>query len=329
MRTTTNIVSLLLVDIRLGGPGASDMSDWLVKQKLAQTVSIITSAVHRHGGIVATRFGQTLLCTFPKVPAAVAAASEIIGTNAGAAEDGVTGSGRRVDLRLVMNHGRMVVAAGNISGEVVDEVGLLVETVEPNTIVATQAVIDALPEAGRAGWRDLGERPIDGLAKSLHRYQLADGAAVAKPAAAPPPKPAPAPPKPVAVPTKPAIAPPKPAPEPPAPVVPPRATVARLTMAGRTWEVDAEHPVLTLGRHKDNDVVVGESHVSRRHATIEFRLDGFYLVNGSVNGTTVVLEGLERTVGENEALRLPPTGQIALAPTILLTSHAEIHFDIT
>lgn len=321
MRTTTNIVSLLLVDIRLGGTGASDLSDWLVKQKLAQTVSIVTSTVHRNGGIVATRFGQTLLCTFPKVPAAVSAASEILATSTGPADDSVTGSRRKVDVRLAMNHGRMVVAAGNISGEVVDVVGMLAETVEPDTIVATQAVLDALPQAAKAAWRDLGERKVEGLAKPLRVFQLAEGSATVRQVS-----PAPAGPKaPAAAP----VPPPAPAPAPAAPPPPKRATTATLTMGAEARRIDADSPVLHIGRNKDNDLVVAEPHVSRRHATVEYRLDGFYLINASVNGTTVIIDGVERTVGENEVLRMPPSGQIALAPSLSMAAHEPIQFNLT
>lgn len=49
--------------------------------------------------------------------------------------------------------------------------------------------------------------------------------------------------------------------------------------------VDAQHPVLMLGRAPGNDVVLVSQHASRQHARIEWREDGYYLVDSSANGT--------------------------------------------
>lgn len=57
---------------------------------------------------------------------------------------------------------------------------------------------------------------------------------------------------------------------------------------GKTWEVPLATEVLTLGRHPDNDVDLGYVNVSRQHARIERRGDGFILRDlDSANGTWV------------------------------------------
>jgi diguanylate cyclase (GGDEF)-like protein len=47
-------------------------------------------------------------------------------------------------------------------------------------------------------------------------------------------------------------------------------------------------PILAIGRGRDNDIVLASDSVSRRHARIEQRADGLYLLDlGSTNGTFV------------------------------------------
>ena len=54
--------------------------------------------------------------------------------------------------------------------------------------------------------------------------------------------------------------------------------------------VNPEHSKLTIGRHSDNDIVIGkrgENVVSRNHAEISLRGDKFLLIDRSTNGTYV------------------------------------------
>lgn len=59
---------------------------------------------------------------------------------------------------------------------------------------------------------------------------------------------------------------------------------------GQQWVLDATRPILTLGRDKDNDIVIGDGRASRRHASIELRHDKVVLVDRSTNGTYVAGE---------------------------------------
>ena len=53
-------------------------------------------------------------------------------------------------------------------------------------------------------------------------------------------------------------------------------------------EVDVAAPLITIGRTSDNGIPLNDSNVSRYHARIEQREDGYWLVEqNSSNGTTV------------------------------------------
>ena len=74
---------------------------------------------------------------------------------------------------------------------------------------------------------------------------------------------------------------------------------ARLTLAdGRTIPLDK--PVISLGRSLDNDVVIEDKRVSRRHAQIRLMQDAFCLYDlASANGTMVNGQEVDQTVLRN------------------------------
>jgi len=74
--------------------------------------------------------------------------------------------------------------------------------------------------------------------------------------------------------------------------------------------VDTECPVLALGREAGNDVVVDSPTASRRHAQVEWRPDGFYLVDHSWNGTYLYDEAGRETHVHNAECRLHDSGFI-------------------
>jgi pSer/pThr/pTyr-binding forkhead associated (FHA) protein len=64
----------------------------------------------------------------------------------------------------------------------------------------------------------------------------------------------------------------------------------RLEFEGRVLQLPADCNRLTLGRDRDNDLVVGDAAVSHHHAEIVRRKGLFYLVDRSTNGTILQSE---------------------------------------
>ena len=61
----------------------------------------------------------------------------------------------------------------------------------------------------------------------------------------------------------------------------------RLRFEGREWQVDRTRPRVRIGRAEDNDLVVGDVHTSRYHASITYGDGRFCLADDSRNGTIV------------------------------------------
>ena len=71
--------------------------------------------------------------------------------------------------------------------------------------------------------------------------------------------------------------------------------ILTLSYKGKQYVVDQNKPDVDFGREEDNDIVVEHTLVSRKHATVEFRLGKFVLNDHSTNGTYLKAEG-EKTV---------------------------------
>jgi adenylate cyclase len=79
----------------------------------------------------------------------------------------------------------------------------------------------------------------------------------------------------------------------------------------RNLRGNADSRMFTIGRGEKNNLVVDQDRVSRSHADIEFRQGKFILVDGSTNGTYLLLDNGARffvqrrsslcTIGESSA----------------------------
>jgi hypothetical protein len=76
--------------------------------------------------------------------------------------------------------------------------------------------------------------------------------------------------------------------------------------------VNLNRPCVALGRESGNDIEVDSPAASRQHAHIEWRPDGFYLVDHSWNGTYVYDEKGRQTHVHNAECRLQDSGLVCL-----------------
>ena len=60
-----------------------------------------------------------------------------------------------------------------------------------------------------------------------------------------------------------------------------------LRLDGKEFGFGIDHPIITLGRGRDNDIVIADKNASRKHCGIVQQLNGYVLVDLSTNGTYV------------------------------------------
>lgn len=92
----------------------------------------------------------------------------------------------------------------------------------------------------------------------------------------------------------------------------PRAGTEALKLRYRdnNFLLDPRTPALTIGRDLGNQLIIEDRKVSRRHARIERRSQGFYLVDTSTNGSFVTLAGQREILIRRDEIRLDGQGRI-------------------
>jgi pSer/pThr/pTyr-binding forkhead associated (FHA) protein len=97
-----------------------------------------------------------------------------------------------------------------------------------------------------------------------------------------------------------------------------KASVTRLTAAfgDVTIEMGPNRPVLHMGRGPENEFVVPDPLASRVHARIEYRHDRFLLIDQSLNGTYVQMQGSGEVALRRDEIVLERSGLISLGKSV-------------
>jgi TolB-like protein/class 3 adenylate cyclase len=163
---------------------------------------VIAPRMEEHHGRIVKSTGDGFLAEFASVVDAVRCAVEIqrelAGRNEGAAID------RRIEFRIGVNLGDIIVEADDIFGDGVNVAARLEALAEPGGICVSRVVRDQVRDKLDFAFDDIGERQVKNIARPLRVYRVGNAANAAKPLPAPP---SPAPAQPVLpLPDKPSIA---------------------------------------------------------------------------------------------------------------------------
>jgi pSer/pThr/pTyr-binding forkhead associated (FHA) protein len=93
-------------------------------------------------------------------------------------------------------------------------------------------------------------------------------------------------------------------------------------------ELGDRRPTVTIGRDERNDLVIGESTVSRMHARIEHRRGRFLLIDQSANGTFIVPEDGPGGFVHRDSVELSGHGLLGLGTPPSPTSRAALRYEI-
>ncbi|MBD3619575.1 MAG: FHA domain-containing protein [Chromatiales bacterium] len=104
--------------------------------------------------------------------------------------------------------------------------------------------------------------------------------------------------------------------------------VLQLRLGDKTIRTDDQADGLVLGRGDNCDLVVNASHVSRRHARIEWRMGDFVLIDESRNGTYVTTPERENVHLRRDEIVLVGSGIISLGAPIGADSEHLIHYSV-
>lgn len=310
--------TLLFLDI----PTALQVRDMQGNDEAARFLGEVTGRLDRirrqHAGQEVRTVGSTMLSRFEDAAAALRAACEMRTVMSSSRV-----AGTQPVLRIGVHAGEVTVHGRSFYGEAVSTSARLVTLCSPGQILASRAVRDLLPEASRRALRRVETprewaAPIGELFEAVPESELAGSEVVAAAlsqamrtntrtlddtaaAAGLPVQLTPLHRKRHDT------------------ARPPDAADAAAVDAGARLclvqgrsilIVDSRTPAVSLGREEGNDITVNVATASRRHAHVEWRDSGFFLVDHSWNGTYVYdPKGVETHV-HNAEFRLCDSGLI-------------------
>jgi len=89
-----------------------------------------------------------------------------------------------------------------------------------------------------------------------------------------------------------------------------------LRYRGKAYLIDERHASLSLGRDPSCSLTIPNRKVSRAHARIERRPDGFFLIDTSSNGSFLSMQGRQEILLRKREIRLEGSGILCLGTSI-------------
>ena len=142
--------------------------------------SFLHPKVAEHGGRIVKTTGDGVLIEFPSVVDAVRCAVEM---QRGMAERNVgVSADRRIELRMGINVGDVIIDDDDIYGDGVNIAARLEALAVPGTIYISRAAHDQVIDKLNFGFEDLGDHSVKNIARPVRVYRvLAEGVAASPP----------------------------------------------------------------------------------------------------------------------------------------------------
>ncbi len=270
-QANTHDLAIVFIDV-CDSTGIFERQGDLQARSLIQAFLIDCAAVvETDGGRVVKSLGDGLMCTFAGAESALAGARAVQRM----------AKGGDLQIRVGFHVGPVIESDSDVFGDAVNVAARVSSVAKPDETLFTEAVVECLPAAIRAGTRFLQEVMLKGKTEATRIYGLvpleADGTMMFQGAQ----------------------------------TVSQAKRHLSLYYHGQRLEVRGSEK-LWMGREDRCDLVVEGDLVSRRHATIEVKDDRYTLTDQSSNGTFVVLADDRRLCLKREHVQLVGSGQISL-----------------
>ncbi len=146
----------------------------------AHRLELIDPTIAKNGGHIIKTTGDGMLVEFASVVGAVACAYEI--QTRMTRRNSEVPAERRIDFRIGINLGDVIVDENDIIGDGVNMAARLEQLAEPGGIYVSQVVYDQVEGRTDAQFEDMGEQSVKNISRPVHVYRvrLDDGTAPAE-----------------------------------------------------------------------------------------------------------------------------------------------------
>ncbi len=254
--------------------------DTIARRVISLCLGFLRTATQDEEGVVIKEIGDEVMCTFTSAEHAASAAVEMQRVVRQASSMG-TFENEQIQIRVGFHFGRVVRGQQDVFGDAVNVAARVVAQAKAQQILTTRDTMNCLSEERRTRARLIDRVILKGKTQELELHELLwdiENLTVLQDGV----------------------------------VAGGGEVAARLTFGGKEYFLDAQHPVLRMGRGDENDLVVADTLASRLHARVEVRKGRMVLVDQSLNGTYVRLEGEDEQFLRRDEQTLRGRGVISL-----------------
>lgn len=273
-------MAVLFADICDSTSLYNQLGDDAARNIVNACLSAVASVLPRYDGRVVKTIGDEVMCVFPSTDLAVLGASEMQ-AHISSSRPG----NHPVMLHIGLHYGSVLVEDGDIFGDAVNVAAYLTAVATPEQILTSETSEKCLSSALKSCVRPVFRAMLKGSAQESTVYQVlwrTDSLHITD----------------VNLHSK--------------RLIPSDSGSLLVTFNEERVRVDQWRSSVTIGRALDCDLVVGDKYVSRKHLTIKLMRTNFYLIDHSINGTFVSLEGGNEVHLLRSELLLETAGRISL-----------------
>ncbi|MEM9303799.1 MAG: adenylate/guanylate cyclase domain-containing protein [Pseudomonadota bacterium] len=273
-------LTILFADVCRSTQIFEQYGDVKAREIISTCLSALTQVVTKHGGYVVKTIGDEIMCTLPTATAGVLAGCDM---QRRVASD-LTLSRYSIAIRVGLHFGNVLKEDGDVFGDAVNVAARMAGLAKQQQIVTTQSTVKDMDDADLEV-RSLGKTRVKGKLMPIEIVDVLwqeDTSNVTTVSAA------------LKIDDLPA-----------------RATL-KLRYGDRSIELRDMSPPFTMGRDRQNDLIIDDEWVSRNHASIEFRKGFFILIDRSTNGTYLTTDGDEELRVHRDEVHLRKAGVISL-----------------
>ena len=257
-----------------------ELGDREAHEIAARCLEDIIESVARFDGTLVKTIGDEVMATFPGAAAACRCAEEAVATMRGR---GLAGA-QPLGVHVGFHYGPVLEENGDVFGDTVNVAAHMVQLAERQCILTTAATAELLEDRIRARMRQRERAMVKGRPEPVEVFELTTGSeTLIRFAEAPHAEAGAA--------SEPALS---------------------ISFGPQRYVLRGRHSSVTIGRDESNDFVLSSPSASRFHARIEWRGQGYYLVDRSSNGTVIVSDSGRMRTLRREWLRINGSGSFGV-----------------
>jgi len=299
--TRKNItLAILFADVADSTKIYETLGNEAARKLIGDCISLLSKVTESHQGTVIKTIGDEIMCTFPTIDDAVAAAMNMNRNLMNMPVDGKPGA-FPPNIYVGIQLGPVIREDNDVFGDAVNVAARMVALAKQRQIITTEETVEAMHSDSENTVRYVDKTTIKGKSGETKIYEIMweekdetimmdaslDSVIIE--------------------------------------------TRLELKSGNQILEVDQNRPSVTLGRQNHNDLVIDDVRVSRTHARIEYRRGKFVLIDQSTNGTYAVMQGEKSIKLKRDEAALLGNGIISLGRKTVGNESGKVplvHFEV-